>query len=546
MSDSLAEAADKSVRGSLILFLGEAGSTIILAAGSILIARFLGPEYYGAYAISLAVPAILIYLIGLGLDEAIIRFSARLRSENRPKQLLSLMNSVIAFRLVLGLVMWLVSFLFSDVLSSILLNRPSVGFHVKLASFVIIFQTLFNLLYGMYVGLDRYDVGAIMKISMSIVKATFAPLLVLAGLGVIGAVLGHVLGFATSATIAMFMLYLGPYKILKSATQEWRENEISFMGGLKTMMGYGLPLYVSSLMLLLIEQYRVILLAYNVSDLEIGNFQAAVNFTTLLITISTPISMALFPAFSKLDNAGEEIRNAFQYSVKYTGMLIVPAAVFTILLSSELVKIVYGDKYLLAPLYFSLYAVMYLSSAFGSTVLDNFFNAIGKTSINLKAMLLYIISFIPLSFVLTFLYGVIGLILANITSFILKVAYGVYMAINTCKVAVILKNSVRILIATGVAATTTLPIVLNPLTLIYLKLILSGIIYLTTYITMLPIIKVLDKKDIEILRTLFSKYDKLRPVAELLLKYELKLFKIIEKSNLVTVKIKYIRKYLRR
>jgi len=120
-------------------------------------------------------------------------------------------------------------------------------------------------------------------------------------------------------------------------------------------------------------------------------------------------------------------------------MLIVPAAVFTILLSRELVKIIYGDKYLLAPLYFSLYAVMYLSSAFGSTVLDNFFNAIGKTSINLKAMLLYIISFIPLSFVLTLLYGVIGLILANITSFILKVAYGVYIVINTCKVTVFLK-----------------------------------------------------------------------------------------------------------
>lgn len=120
-------------------------------------------------------------------------------------------------------------------------------------------------------------------------------------------------------------------------------------------------------------------------------------------------------------------------------MLIVPAAVFTILLSRELVKIIYGDKYLLAPLYFSLYAVMYLSSAFGSTVLDNFFNAIGKTSINLKAMLLYIISFIPLSFVLTLLYGVIGLILANITSFILKVTYGVYIVINTCKVTVFLK-----------------------------------------------------------------------------------------------------------
>jgi hypothetical protein len=55
----------------------------------------------------------------------------------------------------------------------------------------------------------------------------------------------------------------------------------SFTGDLKMMIGYGLPLYASSLMHLLVEQYRLILLAHNVSDLEIGNFQAAGNFATL-------------------------------------------------------------------------------------------------------------------------------------------------------------------------------------------------------------------------------------------------------------------------
>jgi len=101
------------------------------------------------------------------------------------------------------------------------------------------------------------------------------------------------------------------------------------------MISYGLPLYVSSLILLLADQYRLILLAYNVSDAEIRNFQAAGNFASLLVVISTPISMALFPAFSKLDPAGEDVRKAFQYSVKYTGMLIVPTALFTILMSNS-------------------------------------------------------------------------------------------------------------------------------------------------------------------------------------------------------------------
>ncbi len=176
--------------------------------------------------------------------------------------------------------------------------------------------------------------------------------MIIVGLGVVGAVLGHVLGFAISTMIAVFMLYLGPYRAL----------------------------YTSSLLLLLVEQYRLILLAYNVSDLEIGNFQAAGNFATLLVIISTPISMALFPAFSKLDPSGEDVRKAFQYSVKYTAVLTVPAALFTMLMSRSPVEIVYGSKYLLAPLFLSLYTAVYLCSAFGSTVLDKFFSAIGKTA----------------------------------------------------------------------------------------------------------------------------------------------------------------------
>jgi O-antigen/teichoic acid export membrane protein len=523
MSGDLAEVADKSVRGSLLLFLGEAGSTVILAVGSILVARFLGPEYYGVYSISLAVPAIIISLIGLGLDETIVRFSAKLRSENRTSQLLSFMKSAITFRLAVSLVAWLVCFLSSDILASTLLNRPEARFYVKLASLIIIFQALFNLLYNLYVGLDRYGSGAATKISMSIVKSVSAPMLVIIGLGVIGAVLGHVLGFAISTIVAISMLYLGPYRSLSSAVNGGGEYRGSFTGDLKTMIGYGLPLYISSLMLLLVEQYRLILLAHNVSDIEIGNFQAAGNFATLIVIISTPISMALFPAFSKLDPSGEDVRRAFHYSVKYTAMLIVPSALFTILMSRSLVEFIYGHKYQLAPSYLSLYATIYLCSAIGSTVLDYFFNAIGKTVVNLKATTIYVTSFIPLSITLTALYGVTGLILSISISFTLKVVYGAYTARNKLRAPIDFKNSASILVASFAAATPILPLALNQPMPNYLNLLLGGIIYLATYLTVLPIIKGLDKTDIEILGKLFSNYGKLKPIIDLVMKYESKL-----------------------
>ncbi len=108
MCGELVDVAGQSVRGGFILFVGDAVSTFILAVGSILVARFLGPEYYGVYSVVLAAPAVFNSLIMLGLDEAVIRFSARLRSENRPKQLLSFMKSAITFRLAVSLIVWLV------------------------------------------------------------------------------------------------------------------------------------------------------------------------------------------------------------------------------------------------------------------------------------------------------------------------------------------------------------------------------------------------------------------------------------------------------
>lgn len=243
------------------------------------------------------------------------------------------------------------------------------------------------------------------------------------------------------------------------------------------------------------------------------------------MVISTPISTALFPALSKLDPAGEDVRKAFQYSVKYTGMLIVPAALFTILMSRSLVEIVYGDRYLLAPIFLSLYTAVYLYSAFGSIVLDNFFNGVGATSINLKATLIYVVSFLPLSIILTPLLRVEGLILSILTSSILKVVYGVYMAKKELGASISFKSSVRIFVASGVAAALILPLILIPEMPNYVRLLLGGIIYLAVYMSVLPIIRGLEKVDIEVLGKFFRNYDGPRPLIDLITKYESKLMR---------------------
>jgi len=77
--------------------------------------------------------------------------------------------------MITGAAMSLLCFLCSDLLAVYLLNRPEIGFYVKLASISILFQTLYSLVYYAFIGLDRAERSSLIKALMSIVKASTAP-----------------------------------------------------------------------------------------------------------------------------------------------------------------------------------------------------------------------------------------------------------------------------------------------------------------------------------------------------------------------------------
>ncbi|MEM1660912.1 MAG: oligosaccharide flippase family protein [Candidatus Bathyarchaeia archaeon] len=519
----LFDIAEQSVKSGLALFTGDALSTLILAIGSILMARFLGPEGYGLYSLTLTMPTIMLSLIALGIDQAVIRFPARLIVEDKPDRILSILKSAVAFRFLTALVMWLICFLFSGIFATHLLNRPEIGFYIKISSFLIITQSFFTLLYNVFIGLGISERGAAIKILMSIIKSTLAPTLIIIGLGIVGAITAHVLSYAAASLSGVVILYLDQYRKLKALANKDELPSSSFAPNLRLMISYGLPLYISSLLLILMDQYRLLLLAHNVSDLEIGNFQAAGNFVALLTVISAPMALAIFPAFSKLEAGSSDMNKAFQYSVKYTSMVLAPASAFTIVMSRSMVEIVYGHEYALAPLFLSLYAAIYLYSVFGSVVLGNFFSGIGDTMVNLRATLIYSAIFAPLATILTYLYHVPGLIVSILISSIANIMYCIHMAARKYAVGIDYQTSIRILLASWIAALTLVPFTQNTWLPNYISLIIGIIIYPAAYLTILPILKALNKTDLENLNMFLGRYKLIKPIMNLITKYESKI-----------------------
>ena len=523
MPTELSEIARASARGSFFLFLGNTSSTIILAVASILTARLLGPENYGLYAVAMIAPSFLIVLSDLGISQALTRFSARYHSTGEDRKVASLINAGIIFKLGFSLLLSLVLLLFSESIATSILRRPGLGLLVSFTSLYLVGQAIFMTLNSIFIGLDKTEKSGVLMNIQAVTKIVVSPLLIILGMGAVGAILGAGLGFLFAAGTGIAILLL---RIYPSLHRRDSGDNVNFLQGLRRMVHYGMPLYLSTLISSLVAQYGSYILALFVSNVEIGNYRIAMNFSVLITLLSYPISTSLFPAFSKMnirDNR-EEVENMFKLSIKYTALLIIPASFAIAVLSNDAVDVLYGLQYGLAPSYLSLYIFSFLGTGIGMIVLDNFFNGQGDTMTTLKMNVISLGLSVPMAFFLTPLYNVYGLLASILVSQFLSTTYGLLLARKKYAVTVDWTSSFK----TGVAALSSALLVyifisFVPIASSILKLAIGGSLYMISFLAFVPLLKVISKVDIENLHELLKGIAPIYPIARRILNFEEKI-----------------------
>jgi len=351
-------------------------------------------------------------------------------------------------------------------------------------------------------------------------KILLSTLLVILGFGVLGALLGHISCYIVAVVASVAILTL---KLHKN-----RDDHKASSGILKVMLKYGAPLYMSGLLGLFMLQYQTIIIAFLTSNAEIGNFQVATLFSTAITLIVYPFT-ALFPAFSKLDPENGQLSQFFRRSVKYTALLLIPASLAIAVMSKDLVLTFFGSDYDLAPTFVAFYILINLYAGFGSAVFGFLFNGIGRTDVILKSSLISIIVFTPLAPLLTASYGITGLIATLFTSSFCSLLYLLSTAVKKINVSLDISSSAKIYLASAISALFSLTFLMaSPFNSI-LNLILGGTIFGFMYLTLLPIIGVLNTTDMEIFRLLFHKIKSVWPILKILLSYEAKILKYTQK-----------------
>ena len=494
MSDEVMKVAQESARGSFFLISGTAISTVVLAVSAILIARLLGSDSYGQYSLVIVIPQLLFLFTDLGLNQGVTKFASDFQAKGDYSRLASIIKHGLLLRVLMGVIISVFTFVFADFLASVVLQRPELSFLVQISAISILFQVLFATSVSAFVGMDKNEYNALTLNIQSFAKTLIQIVLILMGFAVAGAIIGHVVSYLIGGVVGVVLVYF----LLRKQKPLGVLGRFSFAENTKVLLHYGSPLYLSTVLVGVVPLFQNIVLAFFVTDAAIGNFKAATNFAMLLTVLSVPIQTIMLPAFSKLKSGdSKRISTFFKVANKYTAMIVVPVTVLIIAFSYPIVHIVYGSTYDSAPQFLWTYCLVYLLVGVGYLTLASFYNGLGQTKITMRISLLTFLVLAVLSPLLASIYGVMGLISAYLIANASGQIYSSFYARRRFKIKF---DNLPLL---KIYVTSILSVVAPVLILTYsglsslLGVVIGAILYLFTYITLMPIAKVVSPSELK-------------------------------------------------
>ena len=526
------EMGKTSATGSFHLLLGVAGSTIIMAIGTIALGILLPAEGVGLYGMALIPSSIINFFRDWGVNSAITKQIASLRESGRDSEIHDVIVAGIIFEILSGVVLSLICFALAWPLAQIISpqNATELSGYIGILSISVFTGAIAAAAGGVFVGYERMKLNSFTQISQAIIKTVLGPLLIVLGAGVLGAVVATTISIVAGGLIAIVLVYYALFRQLR----KHKTGKCDIKQTLKPMLSYGLPLTASTIAAGVLPQVFSFVMAIYAGTWMMGNFFTAANFSVLLTFVSIPIATALFPVFAKLDPIKEPqlLKTVFAFSVKYTALLLVPATMALITLAVPLVNTLFPmdgifqslfvigaePKFPFAPLFLALSAIVNLFVLVGNVSLGTFLIGIGETKQLMKQSALSLAVGLPLAyFLVTYAfslggtntqlsasYAVIGGLVGSLIASMPGMIWGLIWSWKKYHVRANFGVSSKIFAASLFAAIVAYALI-SFLNLPYVIMLIIGAVgFVGIYIVATPIFGAVNRADIENFRTMLS------------------------------------------
>ncbi len=408
------------------LFKGQLIGTIISMIGSIFIIRLISVEEYSLINISYIITIILISLGDFGLNPATTHFIAKKMNKNDIDGIRNIIRINLIIKIFIGLLfMFIIAVNANFIVNEIYkVDDERLIVLIQIASIGIFTTILFEAINSIFLGAEYMNLIRTGNILYNSLKVGLSVWLILLNLTLIGPLISFVFSPLIVALIYLFFLKKKFGKDISIKFQiDWKE--------LKKMMKYGYPLLLVSLIMSIQAQiYSYILFSFGFLH-EVSYFYVSLLSSGLIFIIILPISLALFPAFSKFEWIKNEeqkiLKIYFQFSIKFGNLITLPIIIFIIIFSNEIFPIIYGNNYLSASPFISVYFLTYLLVPFGLLTIPAFLNGQKHTKSVMYLELIKLFGGISFGLIFIHIFGGIGIMIGIFIGQILSVVYGILL-----------------------------------------------------------------------------------------------------------------------
>lgn len=327
MDDNLKTVATNS----LLNIIRYAGLIIVSLVTSIILARRLGPDGRGIYAVVISVASLAVSMTNTGINSAIVYYVAR-----RQMSLSDMIQRSFGLSIIVSI--FATAFAALTLVFSWILY-PGISINFLLIGITMIPIIIFtNNFASIFAGIEDFASNNILQLSTQFATLLLTIILVaLLPLGILGGILSIVIGNLSGLIAAVILIHRQTEVKQLSPIFDWQYIREVSVYGLKTQIGY----------LATILNYRadIFILNWFTGTAFVGIYTQAVQIGEQMWLLSRALASAVLPRISALEGFDNERSKITSIMARYLLWINIAASVTLYIIAEPAIVLLYGEEF---------------------------------------------------------------------------------------------------------------------------------------------------------------------------------------------------------
>ena len=335
--------ASKIFSQSIIYFSGTIFSVFIGFLFKIFLARELGADMLGLFALGMSIVSLLSIFLSLGLGNGLVKYVSKYVAKKNYIQLHTYIRKTIEITLLMSVIAAFILIYYKDFIASNLIKTASLNGYMSYFAVLLIFNALISIFDHIIRGLQEVKksvlIGHFIRLPLKIMVCY---LFIHLGFNLEGYLLAEIV----ASILALLLLFKLILKILPNEMRSIFKNSKTAIS--KEERKFGNNMLILNIVGPLSSHADKITLAYFFTETEIGVNAICLSIIAFIPTVLISVNSIFAPIISELHTKknNELLKYYYQNSSKYIFILTYPLIVFLAFFSEDVMNI-FGQDFLI-------------------------------------------------------------------------------------------------------------------------------------------------------------------------------------------------------